>query len=160
MTEVRFYHLQRTTLEAALPQMLEKTLQRGQRAVVMAGSPERAEALTMALWTQNERSFLPHGSAKDGRPERQPVWVTAEDENPNGAQVLFLSDGARSERIGDYALCAELFDGTDQAVVAEARDRWRAYKAAGLTLVYYQQDERGRWVEKQREPAVSAAATE
>ena len=48
MTEIRFYHLQRTALEAALPPMLEKTLERGQRAVVMAGSEERVEALTDA----------------------------------------------------------------------------------------------------------------
>ncbi len=27
MTEIRFYHLQRTALEAALPPMLEKTLE-------------------------------------------------------------------------------------------------------------------------------------
>jgi DNA polymerase-3 subunit chi len=153
MTEVRFYHLQRTTLEAALPQMLEKTLARGQRAVVMAGSPERAEALVQALWTQDERSFLPHGSARDGRPERQPVWVTAEDENPNAAQVLFLSDGARSASLSAYDLCAELFDGNDDAAVGAARARWKEYKDAGLTLIYYQQDERGRWVEKAREPA-------
>jgi DNA polymerase-3 subunit chi len=153
VTEVRFYHLQRTSLEAALPQMLEKTLARGQRAVVMAGSPERAEALALALWTYGDGSFLPHGSGRDGRPERQPVWITAEDENPNGAQVLFLSDGAASERLAGYELCAELFDGGDEAAVAEARRRWGAYKAAGLPLVYYQQDERGRWVEKAREPA-------
>ena len=152
MTEVRFYHLQRTTLEAALPQMLEKTLQRGQRAVVMAGSPERAEALTLALWTQDERSFLPHGSARDGRPERQPIWITAEDENPNEAQVLFLSDGARAADLSAYDLCAELFDGNDETAVAAARDRWLEYKSAGLTLIYYQQDDRGRWVEKRREP--------
>ncbi|HTO82001.1 MAG TPA: DNA polymerase III subunit chi, partial [Methylomirabilota bacterium] len=94
MTEVRFYHLQRTTLEAALPPMLEKTLERGQRAVVVAGSPERVEHLTGHLWTYSERGFLPHGSARDGHADRQPVWLTAEDENPNGAQVLFLADGA------------------------------------------------------------------
>ncbi len=41
MMEIRFYHMTRTTLEAALPQMLEKTLERGQRAVVRASSPER-----------------------------------------------------------------------------------------------------------------------
>ena len=68
MTEVRFYHLTRTTLEAALPQMLERTLARGQRAVVMAGSEERVEALNAHLWTYKERSFLPHGSVKDGFP--------------------------------------------------------------------------------------------
>ncbi len=40
MTEIRFYHLTRATLETALPQMLEKTLERGQRAVVRVGSQE------------------------------------------------------------------------------------------------------------------------
>ena len=59
MTEIRFYHLQRTTLEAALPSMLDKTLARGQRAVLMAGSPERVEALAAWLWTYDERGFLP-----------------------------------------------------------------------------------------------------
>ncbi|MGH6882849.1 MAG: DNA polymerase III subunit chi, partial [Hypericibacter sp.] len=89
MTEVRFYHLQRTSLEAALPKLLERTLARGQRALVMAGSNERVEALTAHLWTYDPNSFLPHGSKRDGRPERQPVWLTDQDENPNNATVLF-----------------------------------------------------------------------
>ena len=59
MTEVRFYHMTRTGLEAALPQMLEKTLERGQRAVVIAGSEERVEALNGHLWTYRDRTFLP-----------------------------------------------------------------------------------------------------
>jgi len=94
MTEVRFYHLTRTTLEAALPRMLEKTIERAQRAVVLAGSPERVEALNAWLWTYNERGFLPHGSAQDGHGGDQTIWLTHEDERPNGAQVLFLTDGA------------------------------------------------------------------
>ena len=114
MTEIRFYHLQKSTLEAALPPMLEKTLERGQRAVVIAGSPERVEALTSYLWTYNDRGFLPHGSARDGFAEEQPVWLTEKDENPNGAQVLFLTDGAASGHVADFTLCVELLDGNDE----------------------------------------------
>ena len=88
MTEIGFYHLQRTSLEKALPRLLEKVLASGRRAVVMAGSPERVEALNLALWVQDPNGFLPHGSAADGNAERQPVWLTAADENPNGATVL------------------------------------------------------------------------
>jgi DNA polymerase-3 subunit chi len=148
MTEIRFYHLQRTSLDAALPPMLEKTHARGQRALVLLGSAERAEALAARLWTFAERSFLPHGTARDGRPERQPIWLTAEDANPNGASVLFLADGARSDHVGDYELCVELFDGGDEAAVADARARWRDYKTAGHKLVYYQQNDAGRWEQK------------
>src|SRR3546814_20632906 len=86
MTEVRFYHRTRTPLDQALPKMLERTLERGQRAVVRAGSEARVEALSARLWTYHDRSFLPHGTVKDGRAERQPVWLTvADDEAPNAA---------------------------------------------------------------------------
>ncbi|MGE0117098.1 MAG: DNA polymerase III subunit chi [Dongiaceae bacterium] len=148
MTEIRFYHLQRTALEAALPPMLEKTLERGQRAVVMAGSEERVEHLVDRLWTYSERSFLPHGSARDGHADMQPVWLTTADENPNGAQVLFLTDGTASGQVAAYELCVELFDGNDEAAVQAARARWTAYKAAGHQLTYWQQSAAGRWEQK------------
>ena len=68
MTEVAFYHLQQSPLEAALPKLLEKTLAAGHRAVVMAAAVERVEALNTLLWTYHPDSWLPHGSARDGRP--------------------------------------------------------------------------------------------
>lgn len=148
MTGVRFYHMTRTTLEHALPQMLEKTLERGQRAVVRANSEARVEALSGRLWTYHDRAFLPHGTAKDGRAERQPVWLTVADEAPNGAEVLFLTDGAMSERVADYALCVLLFDGRDEEALAQARGQWKDFKDAGHDVTYWQQDEGGRWSQK------------
>jgi DNA polymerase-3 subunit chi len=148
MTEIRFYHLQRTALEAALPPMLEKTLERGQRAVVMAGSEERVEHLADHLWTYNDRSFLPHGTARDGHPDMQPIWLTTVDENPNGAQVLFLTDGATSNLVAAYQLCVELFDGNNEAAAQAARERWNGYKADGHSLTYWQQSAAGRWEQK------------
>lgn len=148
MTEIRFYHLQRTALEAALPPMLEKTLDRGQRAVVMAGSEERIEHLVDHLWTYSERGFLPHGSARDGNADLQPVWLTTADENPNAAQVLFLTDGTNSLKVADYQLCVELFDGNDEAAVQTARERWKNYKDAGYAPTYWQQSAAGRWEQK------------
>ena len=148
MTEVRFYHLTRTRLEDALPGLLEKCLERGWRSVVMAGSEERAEALAQHLWTWRDRSFLPHGTARDGEPDWQPVWLTAVDEAPNGATVLFLTDGAVSPSVGQYDLVCELFDGRDDQAVAAARDHWRGYKADGHSLTYFQQSPNGAWERK------------
>ena len=147
-TEVNFYHLTRSALEDALPRLLVKTLQAGERAVVMLGSPERVDALNMHLWTFDQDSFLPHGSAKDGEADRQPIWLTHLDENPNGAAFLFMADRARSEKVSDYKRCFELFDGRDETVVAESRERWKAYKAAGHTVVYWQQTPSGGWEKK------------
>ena len=149
MTEIRFYHLTLKALEEVLPVMLERTVVRdGRRAVVVAGSPERVEHLNAHLWTYNDRVFLPHGSKADGHAAHQPVWLTDADENPNGAKVLFLADGAVSEAIPDYELVCELFDGRDEEAVGAARTRWRDYKAAGHELTYWQQTERGGWEQK------------
>lgn len=147
VTDVNFYHLQRSALEQALPKLLEKILQAGKRAVVMARSEERVEALNARLWTYDPNAFLPHGSKTDGNAAEQPVWLTVEDENPNGATVLVLTDGAASEKLGQYERCLELFDGNDPERVAEARQRWTAYKGAGHAVTYWQQGERG-WEKK------------
>ena len=149
MAEIRFYHLTRKTLEEVLPVMLERTVVRdGRRAVVVAGSPERVEALNAHLWTYDDRVFLPHGSKSDGFPARQPVWLTDTDENPNAAKVLFLADGATSAQIGDFDLVCELFDGRNDEAVAAARNRWKTYKEGGHALTYWQQTERGGWEQK------------
>lgn len=147
MTEIRFYHLQRLRLEAALPKMLERVVQRQQRAVVLAGSAERVEALAGHLWTYDDRSFLPHGTARDGHPELQPIWLTDRAENPNGADVLFMTDGAVADRLDGFALCAMLFDGRDPAAVQAARGHWAQWRDAGHHLTYWQQTGQG-WERK------------
>lgn len=131
-----------------LPRLLERTLQAGKRAVVLLGSAERVEALNAHLWTYDAGSFLAHGAARDGNADRQPVWLTHVEENPNGAQFLFVADGARTTRPGEWERVSEIFDGRDDAVVADARDRWRDYKSAGHALEYWQQGERGGWEKK------------
>lgn len=147
MSEIGFYHLQKSPLERVLPKLLEKTLEAGKRAVVAAGSVERVEALNALLWTYGGGSWLPHGSARDGNAEDQPVWLTAGDDNPNGATFLFLTDG-RDGPVADFERCFELFDGNDEAAVQAARERWKAYKEAGHTLTYWQQTDAGGWEKK------------
>ena len=148
MTAISFYHLQRTSLDRALPKLLEKVLESGHRAVVVAGSEEQVEALGTALWTYEQRSFLPHGSAADGHADRQPVYLTVDDENPNGSDVLVLVDGAASANLDGFDRVLDMFDGHDAAAVEAARARWRDLKEAGHELTYWQQTERGGWERK------------
>lgn len=160
MAEALFYHLTRRPLEATLPELLEKTLERGWKAVVRCGSTERAEALNAALWSYRDESFLPHGMAGDGPPERQPVYLTAGDEIPNAADLLFLVDGAAAapEEMSRFTRCCVMFDGNDPEMVSRARAAWKAATGAGLPAVYWAQDDRGRWVKKQeKKPEESSA---
>ena len=148
MTDIRFYHMITKRLEQALPELLAKAITVQPRIVVKAGSRERIETLDSLLWTYDAGSFLPHGYIRDGNEAEQPIWLTTEDDNPNGAQMLVLADGATSPHVKDYTLCCELFDGNDEDAVKAARARWSAYKAEGHELTYLQQDEQGRWVKK------------
>ncbi len=99
MTSVDFYHLTRTGPEAALPRLLGRTLDAGQRAVVLLREPARVAVISRALWASQDPPWLPHGSALTGEADLQPIWLATEDEAPpNGACYLFLLDGAQSAR--------------------------------------------------------------
>lgn len=148
MTEIRFYHLQYQALEQALPALLNKALGTGKRIVVKASDKARVKALNEQLWTYRPDSFLPHGSADDGFSSDQPVYLTYEDENPNGAAVLILTDGAKSAIMDQFDLCCEMLNGRDDAQVKAARGRWKAYQEAGHDITYWQQSDTGGWEKK------------
>lgn len=148
MARIDFYHLQQARLEDALPRLLERTLHAQKRALVVAGSEDRVEDLAMALWSERD-TWVPHGSKRDGYVDEQPIWLTEQpDENPNGATYLFLCDGADSPLVGQMERTFDLFDGHDPDRVQAARQRWKAHRAAGHELHYWQQSDRGAWQKK------------
>ena len=144
---VDFYHLLTSPLERALPQLLEKVVQSGQRAVVLAASDDRVEALATHLWIYTSESWMPHGTAKDGFAKDQPIWLTTLEENPNAARILVLTDGMASSRLGEFDRCLDLFDGASDEATVAARARWAAAKADGHELHYWQQTDTG-WQER------------
>lgn len=141
--EVWFYHLERTSLDQALPDLLEKCLARGWRALVVTAAPERLVHLDGWLWTYRDDSFLPHGLASEVEAERQPVLLSTEADNLNHAEAVFLIDGAEVERVEGFQRCVDMFDGRDEAALAAARHRWKAAKAKGLSISYWRQAPRG-----------------
>ncbi len=138
MTEIGFYHLTRSTLVQALPQLLVRTLAAGQRALVL-GPAAGLDALSAALWAQP--AWLPHGTAADGDPDLQPIWLSPDLEPLNGALRLFLVEGAETDRLASFERVFDRFAGNDPDGVTAARVRWKAAKAAGHTLAYWQQTE-------------------
>ena len=143
MGEVWFYHLERSSLEQALPELLEKTLQRGWKALVRTREPARAARLDEWLWTYRDDSFLPHGLDQEAGAARQPILITLGAENPNGADALFVIDGAELGATADYARCVVIFDGGDEQQLAAARAQFRAARASGAEVAYWQQKARG-----------------
>ena len=179
MTDVRFYHLTRSRLDDALPVMLQRTLQRQARAVVRFADQAGLQAMDEQLWTFEDAGFLPHGHGENDFAAEQPIWLTLGLDNPASARYLFATDGASIEHFEAYDVCAVLFDGRLEQSVQAARVLWKdirdrsrqggqggqdgqglqegqdAAKADGTghRMTYWQQNERGAWVDKTKKDA-------
>ena len=146
MTEVRFHHLERRRVDQALPRLLERALEEGRRILVRAPSDEMVAALNEQLWTYDDASFLPHGAAGDGDPMDQPIFLTAELENPNAATMLVRLSGAETGGADDaFDLVVLMFDGRDETALAKAREEWRRLKDQGHAISYWREGDEGAW---------------
>lgn len=148
MAEVLFYHLTESTLEEALPGLLERSVARGWRAVVQTGTEERRDALDIHLWSFRDDSFLAHGTDREPHAADQPILLTVDAGNANGAQIRFLVDGANPPDIAGYERAVFMFDGHDAAQVEAAREHWKTVKAAGNAVTYWQQTPDKKWERK------------
>ncbi len=143
--EFFFYHLEAQPLHGALPLLLEKTLERGWRACVRFTTAERLDMIDSALWTYRDDAFLPHGTARDGHSERQPVYLTLGSETPNGAEVVFLTELAEEPGPDHFRRVVRLFDDTDEEARGKARAEWQAAKARGSPVSYWRRKANGAW---------------
>ncbi|WP_185983249.1 DNA polymerase III subunit chi [Aureimonas mangrovi] len=149
MTEVLFYHLTESRMEEALPDLLERSIARGWRVVVQTATEERRDALDAHLWSYKDDSFLPHGTDVGGSGALQPILLTVEPEaRANDPAVRFMVEGAVPATLEGYERGVYLFDGHDPDQLASARERWKAEKAAGHAITYWQQSEDRRWIKK------------
>ncbi|MCG7503864.1 DNA polymerase III subunit chi [Mesorhizobium retamae] len=148
MAEVLFYHLTESTLEEALPGLLERSVDRGWRVVVQTGTEERRDALDQHLWVCRDDSFLAHATDREPYPAEQPILLTTGDTNTNAAQIRFLVDGAVPPDLAGYDRAVFLFDGHDAGQVEAARSHWKDMKSAGHTVTYWQQTADRRWERK------------
>jgi len=153
MTEALFYHLERRTLDEVLPDLIDRSLQRGWRAFIRTDSAERADAIDSLLWTYNDQTFVPHAQLGDGDASRQPVLIGVEDNVANKADVLFLVGGAdapawEGDTIAALNRVVLLFDGRDPEMLGRAREAWRKARAAGHDVTYWKESPSGKF-EKQ-----------
>ena len=147
-TEIRFYHLQKQTLDQALPLILEKAYTTQKNVVVRLSDEKEVTRMNGHLWSYKTDSFMPHGCKKEGNADKQPIWLTDKDENPNGAKIIILTGGTQSKHINDYDLCCEILDGRSNEQVTEARKRWKTYKEQDFNITYWMQSDSGGWEQK------------
>ncbi|MDC0344695.1 DNA polymerase III subunit chi [Alphaproteobacteria bacterium] len=145
MTQVIFYQLTSLPVERALPKVLEKVIEAGFRVHVLTPDEARTADLNKALWTYHPQSFLPHGSAVEGNPTKQPIWLSHKRDHENGAQVLALVDNVFQDELGAYDKCLYFFSQQYTPGRAKAKEHWQALIQKGYSCTMWLQKATGSW---------------
>jgi DNA polymerase-3 subunit chi len=145
MSEIRFYHMEQSTLDQALPAITSKALQSGKPILIKGPDKKEVKRLDDLLWSFHPQSFLPHGTDKGDQP---PVFLTPDDDNANNSKILILTHGCTFDDVSQFDLVCEMLDGRVDTQIIDARKRWKVYKDDGHDLTYWQQDENGKWDKK------------
>lgn len=142
--QVDFYHLTRDPAEKLVPVLAQKTLDGGQRMLLVSSFVGQLEKLSNALWQAGAASFLAHDLAGKEQDDAQPILISGKCEASNGARFVALTDGEWRDEALAFDRAFFLFT-TEQ--IDNARTAWRALSAKeNVTPRYWKQDG-GRWVE-------------
>lgn len=139
-----FYHLEQASIEAVLPQLLEKTQDKGWRALVKM-SEARLPQMDKYLWTYRDNSFLPHGRDDEPLSDRQPICLSSSAATSGAADCVLLLDQTEIDMEDSAARCIILIEGQKSDSVSHERARWKRLKADGAEMSYWQQNDRGEW---------------
>jgi DNA polymerase-3 subunit chi len=148
MTEVWFYHLERSPLSQVVPDLLDKVASRGWKAYVHGRGGHEDDtiaSLNSQLWAFDPASFLAHGTEEGAFPERQPVLLGSSGAMVNGADVYMSVAPVDLPDVSGTKRCLIVFEGIDDAHVGWARGLWKQLKADGHALAYWKQTDEGRW---------------
>jgi DNA polymerase-3 subunit chi len=141
--QVDFYHLTRSPLERALPQIAEKVLASGGRLLIVADEALMRAKLDQLLWTYAAESFLPHAQAGGENDALQPILISADTVAANGARNIALVDGLWRDEALSFDRVFHFFD--EEKIVA-ARAAWKGLAdREGVERRYWKQNDSGRW---------------
>jgi DNA polymerase-3 subunit chi len=143
MENISFY-LAPETVEKMLFNLLLKMVEKGNKALIFCESEQRLKELDDSLWLLGRTKFLPHGKWGDGYEEKQTVFLTIKEENPNSANFIFLFGEPSKEFIQKFSKGFIIFTRKE---FIPTQEKWNKYKKEGFELVYNQMDGE-KWVSK------------
>lgn len=137
MTEVEF-HTGVTDPTGFACRLLRKAYRQGVHVQVTA-PPELLKGLDLALWAHDERDFIPHvrmPGAAQAVAARTAIWLSPQAGHPGAPQVLVNVGGPAPQDVQTLDRLIEIV-GAEPDEAAQGRERWRAYKAAGLSIKHH-----------------------
>lgn len=143
--QLDFWQLSRDPVERVVALIAERTVDAGERLLVVADEAALRTAIGRALWTERPEAFLAHGEAGARHAARQPILLSAGCEAANGAGFAVLADGTWREGAQGFARVFLLFGEADTPA---ARGVWRRFDGRADVVRSYYAQEGGKWVRK------------
>ncbi len=109
----------------------------GQPTYVVCANLAHVEGFDDYLWAYRDDRFVPHTSDPEDA-DHAPIFIGCDPEAGGFARVINLA-GAPIPRPADRERIDEVVPAGDQPR-ADARERWRQYKAAGVTVDHHRVD--------------------
>ncbi|MBL8446684.1 MAG: DNA polymerase III subunit chi [Zoogloeaceae bacterium] len=132
MSDVHFYHDAEDRVVAAC-HFAVKAWKAGRRVALAAADAAERQRIDHALWTADPLAFIPHVEATSPLAAETPIQLGAPgDPWPHGDVLIHLGPDLPSEA-DRFAMVVEIV-GRSEADRIPARQRWRAYQAAGHRL--------------------------
>tara|TARA_B100001248_G_scaffold261792_1_gene254312 strand:- start:2850 stop:3296 length:447 start_codon:yes stop_codon:yes gene_type:complete len=148
MSEVFFYHLTKTTLEIALPKILERALSEKWSIEIRTSANTNLDEISNAIWRGPEESFLPHCLEDHEDLQDYPI-VLCKSPLKDWRDCLIVVGQAdvKENEVKNYKRICLIFDAKIEVELSKARKSWKKFSEEGINTIYWAED-KGRWVKK------------
>lgn len=150
MTQIIFYNTAPLQVEKTLFALLEKSLEKGNKSLLLFKEKEKCLSINEQLWTYKQNSFLPHISEDDQIYDNidVPVYLSTKNENPFKAELLFSIDGFLPDNIDHFERVIIIIDVNDELLNEKYKNYYLDIKQNFEDIVFYKSDDNGKWIEK------------
>ena len=150
MTQIIFYSTAPLQVEKTLFALLEKSLEKGNKSLLLFRDKEKCLSINEQLWTYKQNSFLPHISEDDQIYDNidVPVYLSTKNENPFKAELLFSIDGFLPDNIDHFERVIIIIDVNDELLNEKYKNYYLDINKNFEDIVFYKSDDNGKWIEK------------
>ena len=150
MTQIIFYSTAPLQVEKTLFALLEKSIEKGNKSLLLFKDKEKCSLINEQLWTYKQNSFLPHISEDEKIYDDidVPVYLSTKNENPFKAELLFSIDGFLPDNIDHFERVIIIIDINDELLNEKYKNYYLDINKNFEDIVFYKSDDNGKWIEK------------
>ena len=148
MSEVFFYHLTQTRIEAALPKILERAVSADWLVELRIGTEANVESISDAIWKGPDDSFLPHCLEDNDKLHNYPIVLSKSSlSEVRDCLVVIDQVNLKENEVKKFKRVCLLFDAKNEVELTNARKTWKSLSNAGVNTAYWAEDQ-GTWKRK------------